>query len=622
MENTIKKGNRLSQFLFMFISVWCSIVYISCVSTVPRYSQKYIKKYVQEKEFVRPSGVDSIFAKEVFSEKNDLFVAIENEEKAKSRIEEAKQKLVVFRELKTLSAINDSSYSSSFFLKKLDQLEIPSIQKIHFRRLIENQDVEKAFNSIYNENSERLIKIKYILEEAHALNPFEIYTMVELSQVYIQLGKRSNKNKEREKYYSSAINILYAALNRDKGNHIIYNCLGEIYMIIQDWEKANEFYNKAYDVLRAFEFLPSDLHGDLSITSVDSSTIFKYLLCIIQSYIKIRDSENALVSIDMAAAFAGNEKNRKILEEYKELINWASGDILARELFVEGGKNSKEGDYFSAAENYQKALKLIKIDSKKAYWETAYLLSMIEYQHLSNNKKYVRRYRAKTIGMNRLIEIINEIPKDTYGAPLDASYIDYFNVMGTMLFNEGVECIKAHESVTALALLQQGAVLRTEMQAKSCLELAKLTMHYGSIGLRWALITYSLKEQLNNDEIIQLYKLIRFATKRSNNHFLCKYFNEEFKSFLFKNPLKLDLKTRLIAYKLLQSSYDQLDQYLYDVFKVKLDPIIIKKYEKLYQKNEKRLPKTAQKSFQNEIGLIDQKIGNVDLLGHWKEYSH
>ena len=570
---------------------------------------------------VNPPGIDSTIAKNAFMESRDIFISIEDETLSQQKKEEGKRESDIFLALEKLTSLDDSLRNETSLMEQIQALEVDPNKKRSLRSRVLAQGTNGALGQIDIENRERLLRIKQLYEEAHSLNPFDIILMVDLAFIYRRMGQRSEGRKEGEPDYSSkAIAMLNQAISLDRSNHRIYSRLGEYYFDLENWTGACENFTKALDMMRAFAFLPEDLQVESYEGFVDSSLAFRYLTGIIQSHMKLRNSEDALQTIDEAEAFARSPLHREALKEYRMLINWAKGNIRARELFVDAEELRTGKNYLGATEKYHDVLQQTRGTAEKAYLETAYILSLMEYQELLGNREYLKRHRPETIGMNRLRVVIKAIPKDMYGVPLDSIYNDYFDNYGRMLFNEGTEAVKAKNHRQALALFQQGAILHSRVQARCCLELIKLTMHRGSVGLRWALKTYVLRDRLPREERIQLYQLMRFVTKRSNNPILCKYFNEEYRSYMTDSPPVPDRKTQIMVYEFLRSGYGSLDRYFMEKFGIRQNPIHRQEVEQKYRDAEKSLPVRRREVLRNEITEVYRKMVDPELSSDWQEY--
>jgi len=598
------------------------VLFLGCAgSGPPPPPPSQVQTAPRESIFVNPSGIDSTIAKSAFMESRDLFISIEDEKLAQQKKEEGKRESDIFLALEKLTSLDDSLRNETSLMDQIQALEVDPDKKRSIRSKVLAKGIDGALGQIGIENRERLLRIKQLYEEAHSLNPFDIILMVDLAFIYRRMGQKSEGRIEGEPDYSSrAIAMLNQAVSLDRGDHRIYSRLGEYHFDLENWEEASENFTKALDMMRAFIFLPEDLRIESHEGFVDSSLAFRYLTGIIQSHMKLRNSEDALKYIEEAEAFARSPVHRESLKEYGELINWADGNIRARELFVEAEGLRIGKKYLGAAEKYHEVLRQTRGTAENAYLETAYILSVMEYQELLEDRQYLKKYRPETIGMNRLRVVIKAIPKDMYGVPLDSIYTDYFDNYGRILFNEGTNAAKAKYQRRALALFQQGAILHSSVQARCCLELIKLTMHRGPIGLRWALKTNVLKDRLPREERIQLYQLLRFVTKRSNNPILCKYFNEEFRSYLTDSPPVPDRKTQIMVYEFLRSGYSSLDKYFMEKFGIRQNPIHRQTYEQKYRDAEKSLPARRRDILRNDITETYRKMKDAELSRDWEAH--
>ena len=595
------------------------VFFLNCASSGPHRSLSPERATFAERPFICPPGVDSTLAKEAHVKAGSLFVSIEDEELANQKADDGRRMFEIFRDIESLISLQDSLKDRDFFLTRLQALSRPMVLKDSLRRMAETRGLSFTFQRMAQENRERLDRIRDVYESAYALNRFDTGLMVDLAHIYRLTAEALSGERDVSEYDAQAKALLKNALVMDRSDHRIYSRLGEYYMASQDWEQAREYTIKAYDVLRDFEFLPPDFQEGFSEAVEDSSTLFRYLTGVIHSSIKLRDSQTALHYIQKADVFGRTESDKRLLSEYRELIDWASGDILAREMFVQAENLRDEGNFLQAAHTYHGVLRLTRDKAEEAYWETAYKLSLMEYTYLRDHPEYLKEFPSEQVGIGRLRSVILDIPKDAFGAPRDGTYIDYFDNYGTMLFNQGIEAVNHEERHFALAYFLQGALLHSKVQARCCLELVKLTMHRGSVGSKWALKTYSLKDHLLPDEIAQLYQLLRFVMKRSNNPVLCRYFNDEYRSYAANEPFSGDPEIQIMAYEFLRSGFKGLDTYLQNHFHIRQDSVLAQLYGQKYHTGESHLPVERREVLRQKITEMYQKMGEGAYLDDWLE---
>ncbi len=620
-----KKTYWLSRFIrhpitFLVVLPTGYVFFLHCASSGPSPSPSSEWATPAQRAFHCPSGVDSTLAVEAQLKADSLFVPIEDEKMANQMAEEGRRMFEIYRDVQTLLSLQDSSKDNDYFLTRLQTSGIPRAIGERFRRMVETEGLSYAFQKMTQENRERLDRIRNTYENAHALNRFDTGLAVDLALIHRLSATIFARDADASSYDTRAKAMLKRALGMDRSDHRIYGRLGEYYMASQDWQQAREYTIKAHDVLRAFEFLPPDFHEGVREAAVDSSTQFRYLSGVILSSVKLHDSQTAFHYIQKADEFARSESDKRILSEYRESIDWANGNILARETFVQAENLRSEGHFLQAAYKYNVVLGLTRDKAQKAAWETAYKLALMEYTHLREHPEYLKVYPPEHIGIGRLRSVIQAIPKDASGMPRDDTYLDYFDNYGTMLFNQGIEAVNHNQRPLALAYFMQGALLRSNVQARCCLELAKLTMHHGSVGSKWALKAYSLKDQLASDEMTQMYQLLRFVMKRANNPVLCSYFNDEYRSYTVGEPYLRDPENQIMVYEFFRSVFKRLDIYLQDHFGTGQDSVWARSYGQKYHDGESCLSVERREALRQRIAETYERMGEGTYLDDWQAF--
>lgn len=613
--------NHTLYWMYLCIPVFY-IILSGCAGSQPGMDQPSYKTadVPVQAQFVVPPGVDSTLALRAFTASETLFVSIADEALSLQKMQSGRAEYQVFNVLNELFQDETSLTDRSVFIERLRAAEVPVGIKRSIGEKLAAQDFASVIAELRRTNSNRLLRIMHSYEQAHQLNPFNMVYMVDLALIYSLLGN-DRTNADHFAYKIKAIELLIKAIRKDRSDHRLYARLGEFYHDVEDWENSKRIYIRALSVMRKFEFFPFDI-SDVSYTPVtDTATVFRYLNYIIQSHVNLRDSDGALKYIQEAESFARDESEVSLLVEYRDLINWARGDIRARQIYIEAEVLRNAGNYLAAAVKYHDVLERTQSVAKRAYWETAYQLSLLEYTHLMKNSEYIHRFPLASVGPNRLRDVIRAIPKDQYGIPQEDDLLHYFNSLGIMLHAQGVDAIESNEKHRALALFQQGALLHSESQARCSLELTKLTMVRGLVGLRWALKAYSLKDQLSKEELAELYQLLRFVTKRANNPQLCHYFHEEYRAFALDDSNQCDKKTETFAYEFLRSGYSQLNKYLQRHLGLRQDPSFIQFYQDKYIESIRSLTPDVVQGYQSEITRVYQNMGDMELMENWQQHQ-
>ena len=569
-----------------------------------------------------PMGVDSLLVKDCALMSDTLFISIEDEKAAEESFSEAKELL------KTISAMQEcmnklsADLDEQAILAEMNDLDLPLTFKVKCRRILVNEEIEKVIEWIREEINAGCQQVDLQLQDVCQMNPFHMGAGVERVKLLLKLAKEKSSDEEKKTLLESAMSELERLLPMDQSNHYLYSLKGEIEIELDDWESAKQSYYQATDFLFDYAFLPSDLSRIDEPVSVDTTVVFKYLLYLVQAHVKLYESDRALVQIERAESFARNEEGRELLNTYRDMINWADGDIRSRELFVEATAFEDKNDFSESAGKYHEILKRMDSSLSEAYIETSYRLSLLEYKHFKKDRSYLKKYGAQNIGMGRLRKIIRRLNQDQYGTPQDSLSKNYFEIFGTMLFNEGILAIENNFQSLAMSYFLQGALFKSSYQAKSSLELAKLVMHHGDIGVRWALHAYSKFHDMTEDEKQQLYPLLRFVTKRANQPELCQYFHEEFRSFLHPEAGNMNRKIRLMGYEFLRYGFVDLKHYCETDLDIEYNPSSIRMYEQKYVEEESALPKSMKIQIRSLIQESYQNRNQADAIKSWKSFTN
>ncbi|NQT26550.1 hypothetical protein HQ585_14445 [candidate division KSB1 bacterium] len=566
--------------------------------------------------------MDSVLVRECASISGIMFVSIECENAAEELFLEAKELLNTAAAMHRCIDKMDSDATSEKIISDINSFDLPLTFKVKFRQVIAHEDIQKACMWIKNEvdNYYQLAELK--LQEVCQKNPFHLGAGVELVKLLMLQGRTDLNHQQTDKYFQSAMNELDRLILLDQSNHHLISLKGEIEIELNDWESAKYSFQKASELLFNYAFLPTDLTQSNIEISVDTTIAFKYILFLIQTHIKLYESDQALMQIEGAEIYANNEDRCKILEDYRGMINWADGDIRSRELFVEAIAYEEENEFNESVNKHHEILKRMDSKLSEAFIETSYHLSLLEYKHFKQDPSYLNKYGVQNIGMGRLRNIIKRLNQNQYGVPQDSLARNYFEIFGTMLFNEGIKAVEEKYHALAMTYFLQGSLFHSSYQAKCSLELAKLVMHHGEIGFRWALHAYSQIQAMTEDEKKQLYPLLRFVTKRVNQPELCQFFHDEFHSFLQSNEVSTNRKIRLMGYEFLRAGYVDLQKYCEQTYHIQYNPSSIHEFAQKYINDEIVLPKPMKKQIRGLIDQAYQKQNREDALKNWKSFIH
>jgi tetratricopeptide (TPR) repeat protein len=574
-----------------------------------------------------PWGVDSTVVNVALGEASTLFVPIEREEKALEAKEKGIHQFHAFLKLDSLTVQLDATQDVSQLTNRIQNLGIDGKLRDELLKTMESSGIERVFKIASEEKWKLLIQAFEHFQDAYGQNPFDIDLLIYLGRTYTQMGQRNEQiDEDGDAYFVKASDVLNRALNMDRGGHDIYYNLALNYRAAGDLEKSIDYFQRAFTTMNDFAFLPRDPFSESFDAHADSALFYKYMYLIGDTYAKLYDAQQALRALEDAKVFAVSDENTRRLEEYIRWIQWASGHIAARETFEQGMRFEEQGAYTQAAEKYHEVMAETRHTAKRAYWETAWRLSKVEMAVLMADSAYAESSRTERTGIDRLRDVVHEIPKDSLGIPLDTAFTVYFDDFATMLYNEAEKALTEQgDRRQAEDLFAECANLHSNIQAKGCLRMTTIYQNARFIGLYWALRTYHLRKQLDREEISTLHVLFRRVTRRSNHHVLMKYFNEQFRYILEGIAPSLDTHTELMAYEFLRSGYHHLNVYLWENYRIRGSSEPEKRYEKMYRVLEKRLPPEQRKSIRDEITKFYyqqyKRPEDRHVFEEWQTYS-
>ena len=574
-----------------------------------------------------PWGVDSTVVSVALEEASTLFVPAEQEGNALEAKEKGVRRFHAFLKLDSLTMQQDTVRNISQLTIRIQNMGIDGKLRDELLKNLESSGIERLFKIASDEKWESLIQANDYLQDAYGQNPFDIDLLIYLGRTYTQLGQRNELiDEDGDAYFVKASDVLNRALDMDRGGHDIYYNLALNYRAAGDLEKSIDYFQRAFRTINDFAFLPRDPFSASFDAYADSAIFYKYMYLIGDTYAKLYDAQQALRAFEDAKDFAVSDENTRRLEEYIRWIQWASGHIAARETFEQGMQLEEQGAYTQAAEKYHEVMAETRLSARRAYWETSWRLSKVEMAYLMADSAYTESALTERTGIDRLRDIVREIPKDSLGIPQDTAFIVYFDDLATMLYNEAEKALTEQgDRRRAEDLFAECANLHSNIQAKGCLRMTTIYQNARFIGLYWALRTYYFRRQLDREDISTLHVLFRRVTRRSNHHVLMKYFNEQFRYILEGITPSLDTHTELMAYEFLRSGYHHLNDYVWENYRIKGNPEPEKRYENMYRVLERRLPPEQRKAVRDDITKFYyqqyQRPEDRHVFEEWQAYS-
>jgi tetratricopeptide (TPR) repeat protein len=281
---------------------------------------------------------------------------------------------------------------------------------------------------------------------------------------------------------------------------------------MEEWSRAFENFQRTEEILLAsVEVSPMRVNdpGKPVSAALDSTTLFYAVWYQGQCASRLLNAEQALHHLKRAWNLTPTKANRSAIESTIAWINWDDGNIRASvmldtatalvnradRLAAQGNTAEAKKHYKNATEVQEEMLSIIK--TTHARHETEWTLAYIEYTHLSK----------QAAAVNRLLTLVESMPKNDQGAPLDTSYRNYFDTYGTMCHNLGVDKLESDRRL-AYTYFLQATTIHWQGRAKSFLSLAELSNSNPKQMVEYGEKALALSEQLATDELIRLHKFL------------------------------------------------------------------------------------------------------------------
>lgn len=557
-----------------------------------------------------PPGVDNQVIQIANRESKYLFVDSKNEEAAEKLKSNGLAWWQSYEQLERLQTPQDTLQTLVDFRQQLELSTFDARIRDFRKDVSELSDILKIDSLVFHEKLKCVTEANTYFNRAYSKNPLNLDLILYLARSYTDLGKIEKISKTKNSsHFQKARNLLNSALSMDRGGHDIYALLSENYWAEEQWEDSQQYFLLALETLRKFEFLPENPLSDSFESVVDSNMIFTYNYRIAETYIKRYRAKDAIQYFEFAKSFGSSVEQTKQLEDYIRWLNWANGNIAAREKFDAAVLLESRGEYLLAAEKYNEVIRLLTNTSQNELWEASWRLSKIESEFLIAENEYYNKYGSPYFGMHRLRNVVQQIPTDSSNTPIDTTFVPYFNDLARMVWNAAeMQLNEMGDRHQARDLFAECAIRYSDLQAKACLRMTRLYSNAYLEGQLWAVKTFGLRHQLTRDEMMELDNYFKRVLRRPSNSALRQYMNERFKNILKRTPMDIKPEVELKAYGYLRSLNHYLGVYLNNQYGGKQDRSMLVFYERLYRLKERELPFERRVEVRNEIR---------DLLGRW-----
>lgn len=410
------------------------------------------------------AGLDSavIARSDVLAE--SLFVSWERQEAAEQQRQAGQQQQEISDGLwQALSGHADSSAAPADTAQAIGRFNQGARQLLALQQL-QNAGGDPAQQRARSQT--HLDSARVYFEAAIRLNPFDANTRLWLARVYQLLAERFLADTR----LPEAALMLRRLTRIDRGQHGLHGRLGEVYLRMNQWAPAKEQFARAEYVLReTAEFQVPEgvaLNDSTVAAALDSAALFLYVYYQAESDIRLRRADSALVNLGRALPLARNDDDRATVSRTIDWINWDDGNILNAEYRDRLIELAGNGQHAEAAAGFAR-LKA-GLNHLRAAREIDWRLALLEYSHLGREAQ----------ALERLAGVVRYYQNDSLrAAAADTMAATYFNSYGTMCHNQGLQALKEKQLRRALAYFTQSTEVPWPQQAKSYLEIARLSVN-------------------------------------------------------------------------------------------------------------------------------------------------
>ena len=462
-----------------------------------------------------PPGVEPLIAVRADSLSRQLFVTHKAEVKAREFYDIAEHHSA---QSDSLWAALDKAVANPTPVATEDSIKA-------LRKTIEgSQQVQKALPLVQQyvrvQDRQTQIQATYHLQEAERslsqalkLNPIFVPARQLLAHVYKQLADRFIDKTN----YDRAIEIWETLIRLEPGEYVDYFQLGQNYYASNRFQKALDNFEECEYVLLASAEVSDRRINDPTLpvaAAVDSNVLFAAAYYQAQSAIRLVNEEKAVASLNRALDLARTPDNRQAVETYITWINWDDDNIRGVVDRDSALALTARGDHESAAKLFEKMLP--KLRTERARHEISLKLASLEYSNLS----------LKATAIARMLSVIESIPKDSNGAPIDRNSEVYFDSYGAMCHNLGIENTEVDRKL-AYTYFMQSSSINWKSRGKSYLMMATLAQADPKQAIEDAEKALALTHHLTPDEVVSLHKMLINSYRRTRQFDKAKVHMEE-----------------------------------------------------------------------------------------------
>lgn len=426
----------------------------------------------------------------------ELFVSLEEEKQAQTWVVQATQKRAY---ADSLLSLLDRAAAKPIQVSAADSAAASKATREGYQKVQQGTPFVQQYVATQDQRARQqalayLQEAEAALSRALQLNPYSVQTRALLAAVYRVLGDRlADKNN-----YTRAIALWETLVRLEPGEYGHYFHLGENYFASQTWQPALDNFEKCEQkLLASAEVKESRIqYATLPVAAaVDSNLLFLSVYYQGLSAIKLFNEEKAYASFRRALTLTSVPANRNAVQNNLAWLDWDGGQILGTVLRDTAAARSTRGEFASASAVYQEMLPKLRTD--RARFEIGRNIAILDFSQLERQEE----------ACERMLKIVESIPHDASGAPVEKANQTYLDTYGTMCLNMGNEKMQV-DSKLAYTYFMQSAMIPWSGRGKSYFAMAALAESDPKQAVQDAEQAYKLVTQLESDEVINLHKLL------------------------------------------------------------------------------------------------------------------
>ena len=368
-------------------------------------------------------------------------------------------------------------------------------------------------------SNQLLIEANKLYENAIKKNRFDLRYRQKYSQFLKDLAITFND----QSYLYRAADELERVVFNIKGNSQFFYDLGEIYMLLGDWNSAHKNYELAQTVLRQSSIFtvadPQSYFETVSDVPVDTVRVVHYLDRQAWCKTKLYEALPALSLYREAMALTPDPTWKDYFDSQIKWILWDDGNIRASE--KRDRADSLNAIHKKYAESKMVYLELLPILwTKRTKDEINWRIAQLDFNYLEN----------KFDGVGRMYQVVKHTAMDAVtGAPIDSTYQRYFNSYGAMCFNLGTEYYNKDRLIAYMYLIQ-ATETNFDQRAKAFLQLAGMSEFDPNETIRLCMVTMEVVDDLSVEEKEFLYKLLHISYRKLGDFDQAKHWFDSWKA--------------------------------------------------------------------------------------------